>query len=74
MWSLAWENFAISASMTSMISCGCPERTGHREFEKAEAILEEQRKEFDSWYECRDMVPRIQKLKRKRRRICWRVL
>lgn len=41
---------------------------------KAEAILEEQRKEFDSWYECRDMVPRIQKLKRKRRRICWRVL
>ena len=32
---------------------------------KAEAILEEQRKEFDSWYECRDMVPRIQKLKKK---------
>ena len=31
---------------------------------KAEAILEEQRKEFDSWYECRDMVPRIQKLKK----------
>ena len=31
---------------------------------KAEIILEEQRKEFDSWYECRDMVPRIQKLKK----------
>ena len=31
---------------------------------KAEAILEEQRKEFDSWYECRDMVPRIHKLKK----------
>lgn len=61
--------------MTSMISMWMPGT--NRSFEnlkKAEAILEEQRKEFDSWYECRDMVPRIQKLKRKRRRICWRVL
>lgn len=30
---------------------------------KAEHILLEQKAEFDSWYECRDMVPRIQRIK-----------
>ena len=31
--------------------------------EKAEVILSEQKAEFDNWYECRDVVPRIQKIK-----------
>lgn len=30
---------------------------------KAEGLLGEQKEEFDSWYECRDVVPRIQKIK-----------
>lgn len=30
---------------------------------KAEAILAEQKAEFDIWYECRDVVPRIQRIK-----------
>ena len=56
MWSLAWEklrhirlydidDFHVDARNEQVIE----------NLKKAEAILEEQRKEFDSWYEWRDM-------------------